>query len=197
MSKAILRARTVLQAVCLLSVLVVFPSTDALSNNQSSAASSNNTGQFEYEVRNLILTTYPGHGPKAYINATLGFKIRNITANDVRVALITASTTALHLDSGQIMPVTNAASVRGVSACPYADLRYCEQQADNYVLIRGGKSPLSGSVEFTGNLGGNKLGAPVVATLSGQLFVQDLKSGKAWIEQFTVEDIPLQNNSGQ
>lgn len=196
MSKVILRVRTVLQAVWLLSVLVVFPSTDALSDNQSSGASSNNTGQFEYEVRNVILTTYPGHGPKAYINATLGFKIRNITSNDVRVALITASTTALRLDSGQIMQIESA-GVSGVSSCPWAEIRSCEQQADNYVLIRGGKSPLSGSVKFIGNLGGNKLGAPVVATLSGELFVQDLKSGKAWKESFTVEDIPLQNNSGQ
>lgn len=189
-------AGTVLQALFLVLVLVGFPDTNALSGSQSSEAPANDTGQFEYNVRNIVLTTYPGSLPKSYINATLVFKIRNITTNDVRVALISGSTTTLHLDSGPVMQVESA-GVSGVSSCMWADIRSCEQQADNYIIIRGGKSPLSGSVKFMGNLGGNKLGAPVVATLSGQLFVQDLKSGKAWLEPFTVEDIPIQNNSGQ
>ncbi len=190
-------ARTMLQTVLLLLALVVFPCPNALSSNQRLETPSDNTGQFEYEVRNVVLTTYPGHGPKAYISATLVFKIRNITTNDVRVALIYGHQTTLRLDSGPVMQVEGQGGVSGVSSCAWADIQACEKYADNYTIIRGGKSPLSGNLKFTGNLGGNKLGAPIVATLSGQLFVQDLKSGKAWIEPFTVDDIPIQNNSGQ
>ncbi|MBK8275877.1 MAG: hypothetical protein IPP12_02460 [Nitrospira sp.] len=189
-------ASTVLQALFLLLVLVGFPDTSALSGTQNSEAPTNDTGQFEYNVRNIVLTTYPGYGPKSLITATLVFKIRNITTNDVRVALISGSDTTIRLESGLVMPVEHPSSVSGVSVCQWAIIRNCEPQADNYTMIRGGKN-LSGVVKFQGNLAGNRLGAPVVATLSGQLFVQDLKSGKAWLEPFTVDDIPLQNDSGQ
>jgi hypothetical protein len=104
----------------------------------------------------------------------------------------------LRLDSGTVFKLDNAqTAVGGIATCPEARLTVCKERSEDYGTLRGHAKLLTGKLSFAVSLAGNSLGRPKMAAVAGRFFVQDIKSGEAWMEEFTVDDIPVEDNTGK
>jgi hypothetical protein len=151
------------------------------------AAKPANAGQFEYTVVKVHIHRAPG--APGWVEATLGFEIKNAGTVPIQVALVNPTT--LQTDAGHRFTVANQEGVSGLSLCSTADVDYCERGAKNYTRLMPGQS-LFGSLALSGvRLDGGQLGPVAWARFSGGLFVHELSSGKNWIEPFTVGELKV------